>query len=61
MSEYRILQTNEVIQPGDEYDDVNDGWREGPNWVPVNERMVGAKAPDPHYPSHRLYRRRAPC
>jgi hypothetical protein len=53
---YRRLDFNEVIQEGDEVDACNDGWRDPPKWVPAGN-TVGQKAPDPSYPSHRIYRR----
>jgi hypothetical protein len=53
---YRRLDFNEVIQEGDEVDACNDGWRDPPKWVPAGN-TVGQKAPDPSYPSHRVYRR----
>jgi hypothetical protein len=54
---YRRLEHMEIIQPGDEYDNCRDAWRDPPVWVPVNPRSYGKPAPDPQYPAHRQYRR----
>lgn len=53
--EYRHLKFGEVIEDGDEVDICNDGWRDEPKWVPA--KSIGQKAPDPRFPSHRVYRR----
>lgn len=53
---YRRLEEGEVIEAGDEVDACNDGWRDPPKWVDAG-RTVGMRAPDPNYPSHRVYRR----
>lgn len=52
---YRLLEKGEIIQEGDEVDACNDGWRDAPKWVPA--LSIGQPAPDPAYPSHRIYRR----
>lgn len=54
--EYRILEKGEIIQEGDEIDSSPDGWRDDPAWKPAN--CVGDPAPNPQYPSHRIYRRK---
>jgi hypothetical protein len=53
---FRMLKEGEIIQAGDEVDASNDGWRDEPVWKLAT--CIGDKAPDPHYPSHRIYRRR---
>lgn len=53
---YRILEKGEIIQEGDEVDGCGDAWRDEPVWIPA--RCVGEHAPDPDYPSHRIYRRK---
>ena len=55
MKHYRILEKGETIEPGDEVDAAPDGWRDEPRWEPT--RIPGRQAPDPAYPSHRIYRR----
>jgi len=55
-NKYRYLKKNEIIQEGDEVDICADGWRDDPVWVKTT--CVGDKAPDPCYPSHRIYRRK---
>ena len=57
MTEYRRLEKGEIIQAGDEIDGINDGWREEPRWRPVHPKLIGEMAPDPQYPSHRVFRR----
>ena len=57
-SEWRLLGKDEVIQEGDETDQCSDPWRDPAKWGPVHPESVGGLAPDPAYPSHRLYRRR---
>jgi hypothetical protein len=52
---YRMLKKGEIVQEGDEVDACADGWRDGPVWEPA--RRIGIPAPDPQYPSHRVYRR----
>ena len=52
---YRRLEFNEVIQEGDEVDMCRDGWRDPPKWVKAT--LIGSRAPDPSFPSHRVYRR----
>ena len=52
---YRRLNKGEIIQAGDEVDACNDGWRDEPDWQPA--KCIGQPAPDPQYPSHRVYRR----
>jgi hypothetical protein len=52
---YRMLKKGEIIQAGDEVDACADGWRDDPVWKPA--RCIGEPAPDPSYPSHRVYRR----
>ena len=47
MSEYRILEKDEIIKEGDEDDAV---------WVPA--KNIGEPAPDPRFPAHRIYRRK---
>jgi hypothetical protein len=54
---YRRLNYGEIIEKGDEVDACVDGWRDSPKWVPAGN-TVGQTAPDPNYPSHRIYRRR---
>jgi len=52
---YYYLKKGDIIQDGDEVDMCRDGWRDEPIWVKATR--VGEKAPDPRYPSHRIYRR----
>ena len=52
---YYYLKKGETILEGDECDKCSDGWRDAPKWEPTN--CAGQKAPDPHFPSHRKYRR----
>jgi len=52
---YRILREGEVIQKDDEVDVCADGWRDEPKWIKAS--CIGQKAPNPNYPSHRIYRR----
>lgn len=54
MTRYTILQKGEVIQEGDEVE-VSSKWNDSPQWVPAT--CIGEQAPDPSYPSHRIYRR----
>jgi hypothetical protein len=54
---YRRLNEGEIIREGDEVDICNDGWRDRPKWVPA-QNTLGRPAPDPSYPSHRVYRRK---
>lgn len=56
MSDYRILKKGEIIQKGDETDRCADPWRDDPAWEPAGN--IGQPAPDPQYPSHRIYRRK---
>jgi hypothetical protein len=56
MSDYRILKRGEIIQEGDETDRCTDPWRDDPAWEPAGN--IGQPAPDPKYPSHRIYRRK---
>lgn len=55
---YRGLRKDEIIQAGDEIDSCVDPWKDDPRWVPVSEKSIGQRAPDPQYPSHRQYRRK---
>jgi hypothetical protein len=57
--DYRRLEAGEVIKEGDECDVCNDGWRDEPKWV--NATCIGQPAPDPGFPSHRIYRRNVEC
>ena len=59
MTRYRILRNGELIQDGDEVD-ASRGPCDDAKWMPVGERMIGKPAPDPRYPSHRIYRRPDP-
>jgi hypothetical protein len=54
--QYRLLKAGEIIEATDEVDACADGWRDDPVWRPAS--CVGERAPDPRYPSHRIYRRR---
>ena len=56
MSDYRILKKGEIIQEGDETDRCVDPWRDDSVWGPTEN--IGQPAPDPQYPSHRVYRRK---
>jgi hypothetical protein len=56
---YRHLKKGEIIQAGDETDSSPDGWKGPAQWVTVQPSEIGQEAPDPQYPSHRLYRRPA--
>lgn len=56
MVEYRFLSEGELIREGDEVDGCRDGWRDDALWIPTT--CVGQKAPNPHFPSHRKYRRK---
>lgn len=53
---YRILEEGEIIKEGDEID-AGLAWNDPVRWVPAGI-TVGKPAPNPHYPSHRIYRRR---
>ncbi len=53
---YRRLESGEIIQEGDEYDNCIDAWKDDAVWIPATD--VGKKAPNPRYVSHRKYRRR---
>lgn len=55
---YYYLQKGDIIQPGDESDNVNDGWRDDPRWKEYTGPRIGRPAPDPTYPAHTLFRRR---
>ncbi len=55
--QYRMLAAGEIIMEGDEVDACRDGWRDEPRWQPARE-CIGQPAPDPVYPSHRVYRRK---
>jgi hypothetical protein len=57
--EWRQLEAGEIIQEGDETDACVNPWKDMPVWRPVSEKSVGDAAPDPQYPAHRIYRRRA--
>lgn len=59
MAKYRQLEEGEIIQPGDQVDASNDGWRDEPRWEPTT--CIGQPAPNPLYPSHRRYRRPTPA
>jgi hypothetical protein len=59
MAKYRQLEEGEIIQPGDQVDASNDGWRDEPRWEPAT--CIGQPAPDPKYPAHRRYRRLTPA
>ena len=52
---YRYLEKGEIIKEGDEVDMCGDGWRDWPVWEKTT--CVGQRAPDPKFPSHRVYRR----
>lgn len=54
-TEYRILEEGEIIQEGDEVE-VSEKWNDEFRWVPA--KQIGKPAPNPHYPAHRVYRRR---
>lgn len=54
--EYRGLEKGEVVCEGDEYDACVNPWKDAAKWVPAGKN-VGTVAPDPQYPSHRLFRR----
>jgi len=59
MSEdYRILSKGEIIQAGDMIDRCSDPWRDEPVWESIHLSDIGKPAPDPAYPSHRIYRRK---
>ena len=55
MSKYRILNEGEIIQEGDEVD-ASRKWDDEAKWVPAT--LIGHTAPNPHYPAHRIYRRK---
>ncbi len=52
---YRYLEKDEIIQDGDEVDNCNNPMKDDPIWEKTT--CVGEKAPDPQYPSHRIFRR----
>lgn len=54
--QYRLLKKDEVIQDGDEFLKDGYGWDSPGKWVPATD--IGGTAPDPQYPSHRIYRRK---
>ncbi len=56
-NQYRMLAAGEIIMEGDEVDACRDGWRDEPKWQLAKE-CIGQPAPDPVYPSHRVYRRK---
>lgn len=56
-TEYRHLGKGETIQEGDETDRCNDPWRDDAKWEPVHPSSIGEAAPDPAFPSHRIFRR----
>ena len=53
--EWRQLEAGERVERGDWFDGCRDGWRDDPVWKPATR--IGEKAPDPHYPAHRKFRR----
>jgi len=55
---WRLLKKGEIIQLGDETDRCANPWKDDAKWEPVSELSVGQEAPDPSYPSHRIFRRR---
>ena len=57
MYEYRFLKEGEIVQKGDEVDMCRDGWRDTTKWITA-KISIGKKAPNPHFPSHRKYRRK---
>jgi len=52
---WRTLRKGEIIREGDEVDMCNNGWHDDAKWAPA--RCIGKPAPDPSFPSHRVYRR----
>lgn len=58
LSQWRILEKGEIIQFGDEMDQSVDPCHDVAKWEPVSDLLVGKRAPDPSYPSHRTFRRR---
>lgn len=56
MDGYRILESGEIVKPGDEVDACFDGWRDETKWVLALK--IGIPAPDPKHISHRRYRRK---
>lgn len=55
---YRLLGKGEIIRAGDETDRCIDPWRDDVKWEPVAPATIGEKAPDPAFPSHRIFRRK---
>ena len=58
MSEYHYLEKGEIVQEDDETDKCVDPWRDAAVWKKVHPGNVGDAAPDPKYPSHRIFRRK---
>ncbi len=52
---FKQLKKGELVEEGDWVDMARDGWRDDPKWVPATR--IGETAPDPAYPSHRVFRR----
>lgn len=52
---WRQLKAGERVEKGDWVDMARDGWRDDPKWIPASN--IGEAAPDPAYPSHRIFRR----
>ena len=55
---YYYLEKGDIIKPGDEFDNINDGWRDMPNWTTYTGPRIGHPAPDPQYISHTQFRRK---
>jgi hypothetical protein len=53
---YRRLEEGEIILPTDEVQNDDGSWK----LTRPEVGFAGAKAPDPSYTSHRVYRRRRP-
>jgi hypothetical protein len=56
---WRALEAGEIIQAGDECDACANPIKDYVFWAPVPSHMIGKPAPDPQYPAHTIYRRRA--
>jgi hypothetical protein len=57
--EWRLVRHGEIVQAGDETGAYVSPWEEGTTWRQVPSHMIGKPAPDPQYPAHAIYRRRA--
>lgn len=57
--EWRRLEAGEIIQEGDERDACVNPMKDAAVWERVPSHVIGKPAPDPQYPAHTIYRRKA--